>query len=366
MKNISYLFITVFLLSCNQNASMSERSEPIPQYYLVGSYTQTEEHGIYLLRLDAGNGEITSIDLAVPSVNPSFLSLAGNHLLAVNELNGRDGTVTSYYIDNRILRLFPVDTISAKGIAPCFIETNPRGTSGVVANYGTGNVIQFGIESDGTFSEQVREEQHSGSGPNAGRQEGPHAHSIRYHPSKPLIFAADLGIDAIKVYDLQLNEYSEIPLAAGSGPRHIEFNEAGDLMYVINELNSTISVIQILSGTEFKELQTISTLPDGFSGENYCADIHLDSSGKYLLGSNRGHDSIVSFAIDGEGLLSDAQWVTEEVNWPRNFALTPDGNWLLVANQKSNSISVFSYKDGKATFRSKSEVHAPVCIVQKP
>ena len=202
----------------------------------------------------------------------------------------RQGTITSYYIDNRILRLFPVDTLSARGTAPCFIESSPNGKTVVVANYSTGNVVQVDIENDGTFSENVREKQHSGDGPNSARQEGPHAHSIRYHPTKPLIFAADLGIDEVKVYDLQLNEIAAIPMAPGAGPRHIEFNEAGDRLYVINELNSTITVVNILSGTEFEELQTISTLPEGFEGESYCADIHFDVSGEYLLGPNRGHD----------------------------------------------------------------------------
>ena len=202
------------------------------------------------------------------------------------------------------------------------------------------------------------------------RQAAPHAHSIKFSPFGAEVFSADLGTDKsnrfiLKNGKLVQSGQSFVKLDSGAGPRHFDFDKSGNAIYVINELNSTISSI-VKVGEEWIKHQTISTLPIDFDGVSYCADIHVSADGKYLYGSNRGHNSIVVYSINENSReLKNIGFVSVEGNWPRNFSLTPNGEFMLVANQKSGNITVFKINDetGIPEFTGKEiKIPSPVCI----
>jgi 6-phosphogluconolactonase len=230
------------------------------------------------------------------------------------------------------------------------------------------------IEENGRLKPASDVHQHGGSSVNENRQEGPHAHSAVVDPTNRYVFVADLGIDKIMGYQLDFegnrlapNEVPFLEIPAGSGPRHLAFHPNGRFAYVINELNSTINALRYdVSVGTFSILQTVSTLPEDFNGENSCADIHLTPSGKFLYGSNRGHDSLAIFAVDSEtGLLSSVSHQSTHGNTPRNFTIDPTGTFLLAANQDSDNIVTFriDHDTGLLDFvEQNTDVHKPVCL----
>jgi 6-phosphogluconolactonase len=258
------------------------------------------------------------------------------------------------------------------GAHPCHLTTSPDGKLLVASNYTGGNLSVFNIEPDGSLSGIVQRIQHSGSGPVAKRQAEPHVHSAQFSSSGKLLFVADLGIDELKIYDVSNGDVPLTPgsqpfirLPAGSGPRHFDFSADGRYIYVINELNSTV-VVFMRYGGEWKEVQQISTLPKDFKGNNACADIHLSADGRFVYGSNRGHNSIVVYQRDlNNGKLTFVETVSVGGDWPRNFTLDPSGRFLLCANQKSNDITVFKIDQvsGKLSdTRFKVSNPSPVCL----
>jgi 6-phosphogluconolactonase len=209
-----------------------------------------------------------------------------------------------------------------------------------------------------------------GSSVNENRQTRPHAHSIKFAPAENLVFSADLGTDQLDIFmlddkKLQANEQKFVKMKPGAGPRHFDFDEKGEYIFVINELNSTISTIK-KEGEKWTTIETVSTVPENFEGQNYCADIHVSDDGKFLYGSNRGHNSIVVFAVDDETKkLTLKGFAGVEGDWPRNFSLSPDGNHLLVANQRSGNITLFKInkETGIPEFTGKEiKIPEPVCI----
>jgi 6-phosphogluconolactonase len=245
---------------------------------------------------------------------------------------------------------------------------SPQGGEVLVANYSGGNIALLPTQPDGNLDPASDVEQHEGSSLNEQRQKGPHAHCIVTDSAGNYAFSADLGIDQVLIYRLQDNALiptGHVPVAPGAGPRHFTFNPDGDRAYVINELNSTVTAFKYEDGV-LEETQTIGTLPDGFDGDNFPADIHVSSDGRFVYGSNRGHDSIVVFGIDPDsGLLSSVQHEGTGGEWPRNFALDPTGRFLLVANQRTSNIVVFSRDSdsGRLTPTGQTlEIPSPVCV----
>jgi 6-phosphogluconolactonase len=247
-----------------------------------------------------------------------------------------------------------------------------------LANYSGGNVALFPVGADGALKPAADMQGHQGSSVNDKRQKEPHAHCIVLDPANQFAFAADLGTDKIMIYrfDAKLgkltpNEPAFMATKPGAGPRHFIFHPNGKYAFVINELNSTVTAYSYnASKGSLTELQTLSTLPQGFSGENYCADIHVSADGKFVYGSNRGHDSIVVFGFNqSNGKLTYVENVSTGGKWPRNFTLDPSGKILLVANQNSNNIVSFKIdnKTGKLTPTGKeTEVPSPVCLLMVP
>ncbi|MCA6078904.1 lactonase family protein [Fulvivirga sedimenti] len=380
---IVILFSICLITACSGNQSTQEEAPPEveemtsnqPAGFYIGTYTNGISEGIYYATFDPGDGSMRDLKLAVEAGNPSFLTLSsnGSYLYSVNESLSESGesALMAYEVQSPG-KLLPIDTTSSKGTYACYIATDNAGQFVLSANYGSGNVISAAISSGGGFLEKSWVKQHEGSGPNASRQEGPHAHSIILDPAERYALAADLGTDKIMIYAvgsdgaLVENSPAFAEAAPGAGPRHIAFHPNGNVVYVINELNATITAYDYDAESGLmSERQTVNTLPEGFSGDNKCADIHVHPNGRLLFGSNRGHDSIVSFVIEDDGSLSLADFFTDGVKWPRNFAISPDGGYLLIANEQGNSIvsAKVDQETGMMEATGKRiEVGAPVCI----
>ena len=244
----------------------------------------------------------------------------------------------------------------------------------LVANYGGGNLAMLPIQAGGALGRATEVVQHKGTGPNAERQETPHAHSIVADPSNRFVLAADLGVDRVFVYRLDVDgktlrhvDGGDAVMRPGAGPRHIAFHPTLPLVFVANELDSTVATLRFdAERGRLSLLSTHSTIPPRAKGTNYPADIHVASSGRTLYVSNRGHNSVAVFSVAARtGALALEQVVPTKGNWPRNFTLHPTGRWLLVANQRSNSIVVFerNQDSGRLTpARSSIAVPSPVCL----
>jgi 6-phosphogluconolactonase len=324
----------------------------------IGTYTKAEPretNGIYIYHLEHATGALHPAGAVSGLVNPSFLALDPHqrYLYAVEEVvehaGQPGGLISALAIDRRTGALEPINQQRTHGADPCYVSVDHTGRWVFVANYTGGSVCVLPIEQDGALGEATTVIQHSGSSVNPGRQEGPHAHSIQPDPANRFVLAADLGLDQILVYNLDqahgtlaLNR-APAPLHPGAGPRHLAFHPNGAVLYCMNELDSTITVFayDAAQGT-LSELQTIGTLPEHFTTSNSGADIHVDPAGRYLYSSNRGHDSIAVFAIDGaSGLLRSAGHAPTGGRTPRNFAIDPSGTFLLAANQASDTIVTF-------------------------
>lgn len=346
----------------------------------VGTYTGPQAKGIHLLRFDPRSGNLARAGLASETRNPSFLALHPSRpwLYAVNEIAqapGRTGgTITAFRIDSGSGQLTRLNEQSTKGANPCHVSVDPNGRFALVANYTGGSVAVFPIQADGQLGEAVAFVQHQGSSVNPRRQEAPHAHGIYTERTGRFVYVPDLGLDQVLVYRLstsgQLTATTPpaAPLPPGSGPRHLAFHPTLPFAFVINELLSTLTVFRHSPDTgAIEPTQTLSTLPTEFTGQNSTAEIFTHPNGRFVYGSNRGHDSLAVFAFDtGTGRLAPVQHQSTLGKTPRNFALTPDGNWLLAANQGSDSIAVFRVdaESGKLTPRGAPvSVPSPVCLV---
>lgn len=350
----------------------------LPLY--VGTYTQdTRSRGVYLLRMDPRSGELRLVGAFDAGANPSFLAIHpnGRVLYAVNETTERNGKPTGAASAFAIARdtggLTRLNEQPSGGGAPCYVSVERGGRALLVANYVGGNIALLPIQRDGSLAAPTHVVQHAGRGPNAARQEGPHAHWIAPDPSNRFALAVDLGIDRVLVYRLDLDkgelrrvEGADAIMKPGSGPRHLAFHATEPLVFVSNELDSTVAVLRFDRDTgALSALGTQSTLPAGWTGTNYPADIHVAPSGRTLYVSNRGHNSIAVFSLDeSTGSLALEETVSTG-DWPRNFALDPTGRWLLVANQRSDSVIVFArdQQSGHLTQTShRLAVPSPVCL----
>ena len=342
--------------------------------FYIGTYTTGESEGIYHARFDPATGALSGLKLSARAENPSYLALdASSHrLYAVNEMvAGSDIGKVSAYSAGEQNDLTLLGTASSGGAYPCYVSLTQGGEELLVANYGGGNVALLKIQPGET--RPLTEGSllaHHGTGPNTARQEAPHAHYIRQISGTDYALAADLGTDKIYRYRVGpegLELLDSIIMEPGSGPRHIDFHPQLPVMYVINELNSTITVFSYnLENDTFKEMQVISTLPGGYDDESFCAGIHVHPGGQLLFGSNRGHDSIVSYRIDDMGMLELTGHFTEGVVWPRNFAIGPGGDYLVIGNERGNTIITARINKGSGTLESTGhsmEVPAPVCIL---
>jgi len=346
----------------------------------VGTYTRTDSKGIYPFHFDGESGQLLPAGPPVWVENPSFLAIhpKGHYLYAVSEIARRQGmpggAITAFEIDSKGGSLKQINQQPTQSAALCHVTTDYSGKWIVAASYQEGTIVVLPIREDGGLGPVSDLVQHQGASIHPKRQTGPHAHSATFSPDNRFVYACDLGIDRIMIYrfdpdrgKLLPSDNPSVALHPGAGPRHFCFHPSGCFAYVINELDSTVTVFRFDSGSGTLEpLQTISTLPDGYQGANACADIHLSPDGRYLYGSNRGHNSIAIFQVDGEtGQLELLGHQSTRGDHPRNFALDPSGKFLLVANQNTNNIVIFHIdpRSGRMAFTGQ-EIHVPlpVCI----
>ncbi len=331
-----------------------------PVFVYVGSYTMdppgggsNNPVGLSVFRFDPATGALAPVQ-QVKSANPSFVALDPKQrfLYVVNEIDDyegkKSGSVEAYAIDPKTGMITLINRQTLNSPIPAHLVVDPAGKHLVVANYIGGDFVVLPIAADGSLGPVSGVLKDSGHGPNAARQEAPHPHNVVFDPAGRFIAAADLGTDQVQTFRLQdggLARVSAAPAAPGAGPRHIAFALDAKRLYVVNELNATVTVYayDAATGTIGKTLQTISTEPAGYAGPHSTAEIAVHPSGKFLYASNRGHNSIVGYRIDpATGLLSVIGYAGQGVSFPRNFVIDPSGKWLYVANQKGDNIVQFA------------------------
>jgi 6-phosphogluconolactonase len=340
-----------------------------PDYlvYVGTNVTSAEANTIYLCRLNVSTGALTPVSAQKGGAQPTYLTMDKGHryLYAVSETQSfqgkaNSGGVSALAIDQHTGALTLLDQQPSLGASPCYISLDRSEKNLLVANYTGGNVALLPRQDNGQVAAPTDADQHQRpTGPHK-NQDNPHAHCIIADPANRYAFAVDLGTD--KVYRYQLDPaHGKLGLPAtvaftaqpGVGPRHLTFHPNGRWAYLENELGSSVTALtyDAAAGT-FQEIQTLTTLPTSFTGENSGADVHISPDGRFVYTSNRGDNSLAVFAIDGgSGRLTLVQHVSTQGKTPRNFALDPSGQVLLVANQ--NSDNLFSYhvdkKSGKLT-----------------
>lgn len=354
-------------------------SNNLAYYVYIGTYTMGESVGIYIYQVDVSAGTCEFIGVAPSSDNPSYLTIGpgGHYLYAANEIADFDdkasGAVTSYAIDPANGYLSLANKRSSQGTGPCYVSLDKTGKYVLVANYGGGSIAVLPVQKDGSLGEATDCVQHQGHSIDPQRQTGPHPHSIVVDPTNRYVFVPDLGLDKIVAYrldprggKLESHPSGTVNTKPGAGPRHLVFHPNGSLAYVINELDSTITAYGYESeeGT-LRKLHTVSALPTDFDGANTCADIHIHPSGRFLYGSNRGHDSLVIYKINDDGTLTYLGNHTALGKNPRNFAIAPSGRLLLVANQDSDNIVLLAIDEMTGELNPTDQVlmvPSPVCI----
>jgi 6-phosphogluconolactonase len=386
MKITRRLFALLLLFPASfspiSRAQTPEKPPAKGQYIAyVGTYTaKTTSKGIYAYRFDPEKGQLTSIGIAAESPDPSFLAVHpnGRFLYAVNEVGnfngGTGGALTAFAIDAKTGVLKFLNQVPTRGAGPCHLSLDKDGTFVLVANYDGGSIASFPVHDDGSLGTASGFVQHSGSGPNKERQEGPHAHWIGTSPDDRFALAVDLGLDQVIVYGFDTSTGIFKPMLSGfakvkpgAGSRHLSFHPNGKFAYVLSEMESSVTVFSYKAKNgAFTSLQTISALPKDYSGPKEAAEIAVHPSGNFLYTSNRGHDSIAIFAIDEKkGTLKPLAQVLTGGKTPRHFAIDPTGAYLLAENQESNNIVVFHIDPATGSLTPTGqtiEVPSPVCI----
>lgn len=376
-------------MGCSIGAGAANAGEPAPapaqadSYWVyIGTYNSPKSRGIYRCRFDAATGRLSPAELAIEAQNPSFLVVHPQGPLlfaaerpvvyAVNETG--TGLVSAYAVDRAQGTLRLLNRQSSRGAGPCHLSVDRTGRYVLVANYGGGSVAVLPVETDGRLGEAVGFVQHTGSSVNRQRQEAPHAHWIGTDPANRFALVCDLGLDKVLIYrfdsargTLQPNEPAFALLKPGSGPRHLAFGPTGRFAYVINELSNSITAFrwEETRGV-LQELQTVPTLPSEFTGRNTTAEIAVHPSGRFLYGSNRGHDSLAVFGLDPQaGTLTLVQHQAAGGRTPRHFAIDPTGRWLLVGHQDSDSVTVLEIDPDTGRLNPTGQtiqVGRPVCV----
>ncbi len=339
-------------------------------FVYVGGYTgESGGRGIMLAEFDSATGQLTPPKLVAEMASPSFLAInpKTNTLYAVGESGGGDkgGPVAAFRIDRATGGLTSLNQLESGGSGPCHIALDPAGEFAAVANYGGGSTALFRLAPDGKLLERTDFVQHQGKGASPDRQSAPHAHCCAFDPSGKFLLTADLGLDRVLVRELdratgKLTEKPPVVFPPGTGPRHLDLSPDGKVAFVCGELDSTVHRVELdLAGGTSKVTQSLSTLPKPTPG-NSTAECRLHPAGKLVAVSNRGHNSVALFKLDGAE-LTPAGYLEGGIKTPRNFNFDPSGAFCLVANQASNSIAVFRLDGGKQVGEAVA-APAPVCV----
>ncbi|WP_291870961.1 lactonase family protein [Maribacter sp.] len=358
---LGLLFSILLIYACRK----AETIKTIPLF--VGTYTENGSEGIYNYNFDTQTGELKNKKLSVAVGNPSFLKVSTNkkYIYAVEETNryknSSGGVVAFSILGDSLIKINSDTTIGAH---PCHIGLSQDGKFLAASSYAGGSITIFKLGDHGELlpNSQVIDHKILDSVKTS------HAHASLF--TSDGLFTADLGLDAVKRYSFDGDTFvagnqASLNLPDGAGPRHFKFSKNEKFLYVISELNSTITVFQKKENGDYVLVETKATLDKNFKGDSFCADIHLSKDGQFLYGSNRGENTIVVFKIDVDtGKLGLVGRESVRGDWPRNFVIDPTNKFLLVGNQKTNNISVFKRDIEKGTLRFLYDVKlpSPVCL----
>lgn len=365
MKKVLNLIVLTLLIMGQAFAQKSNTYK-----ILVGTYTQKTSEGVYYVTIDKNSLKSTIVSHSDKIDNPSFLDISKDkkHIYTVCETDG--GSVQALKFDQFTGGFSHSNIVNSGGAHPCHIALDKTGKWIFTGNYTGGSLGVLPLKPDGTVGEPTQIIQHYGTGPNKDRQEKPHVHSVNISPDNKNLFVADLGIDEVVNYAFnakigKLKEVQKIKLTAGSGPRHFTFHPNLPYAYVIQELTGKVTLFSYKNGL-IKTIEEVSTLPEGSTENNACADIHISPDGKFLYGSNRFYDTIVTFSIDPKtGKLNQLSQTPVGGKVPRNFGISPDGKYVFVANQNTDNIVIFERNAATGLLKNTGKeinISMPVCI----
>lgn len=319
-------------------------------FVYFGSHSSAPGSGFSLANFDSDSGALSKPVFLLEAKEPAFFVISADKARLYTCNSGTPGGLSSYAVDPSSGHLRLLNRVLAGGGDTSFVSLDKTGLHVLVANYDGGSVAVFALKPDGSIGDWTGFDQHRGRSVNPIRQTRPYAHSIVLDPSNRFALVPDLGVDKVYIYRfdastgrLTPNAPAFVPIAPGSGPRHVRFHPNGHWVYLINEIASTIEAFAWDTGAgTLAPFQTVSTLPADFNGVNACAELEIHPNGKFLYGSNRGHDSIAVLAIDAvTGRLSPVEYHASGGKTPRNFAFDPTGRWIVLTNQDSNNAVVF-------------------------
>jgi 6-phosphogluconolactonase len=366
MKKIQTILFLIFTIA---NLQAQENKFNL----IVGTYTKScESKGIYVYEFDSNTADVNFKNATENVVNPSYLSVSKDNkfVYSVNE-NGSKSTISSFGFDSSTGKLALINTQDSKGANPCYIINDDKNI--IVANYSGGNIAVFGKKSDGSISEAKQVVQHFGKGINVKRQESPHVHMVHFSPDKKYVLANDLGTDKVYLYQYNPDSAKEVlkikdsvAVKSGSGPRHLTFSKDGKFVYLLQELDGSLTSFSYKKGILIKVSET-SIISKAFKGDIGSADIHISPDGKFLYASNRGTAHEISiFKILKNGKLELVNQTSTLGKGPRNFVIDPSGNFLLVGNQYTNEIVIFKRNKTTGTITDTGKriaLCSPVCLV---
>jgi 6-phosphogluconolactonase len=348
---VRYLSLLLIAALWTPPALSADAQEPL---VFVSAFASGDQGAIHAYRLDLKTGGLKEVHRAEGVQNPFFLALSPDHKylysIHAKTFGGKEPEqVAAYALAGRTGKMKLLNRQSARGSAACYLDVDATGHAVLVANYATGSVAALPVHKDGSLGPAASFIQHHGSSVDPARQEGPHAHCIVVSPDNRFAYAADLGLDKVLCYRLEPDKAKLTPAQPpfaraprGAGPRHLTFHPNGKHVYVINELANSVTLFDYdgKSGA-LTQKQTISTLPRDFTGKSYCADVKVTPNGRFLYGTNRGHDSIAAYRIGADGRLSLIVIEPSLGKGPQNLAITAAGKLLLCANMPGNNVAVF-------------------------
>ena len=366
MKNLYVALLSVFTLATIQ-------AQENKFNLIVGTYTKNcESKGIYVYEFDSKTGVFGFKSSTENILNPSYLTISNDtkFVYSVSEKD-KKSTASAFKFDSKSGKIDLINSEFSKGQNGCYIINDEKNI--ITANYSSGSISVFGKNRDGSIAEVKQVVQHTGKSINEKRQDAPHAHMVFFSPDKKYVLANDLGTDKVYVYQYDKNSSStnlvlksDVEVKPGSGPRHLIFSKEGEYVYVLQELDGTITSFQYAKGI-LKKVSETTVVASDFKGDVGAADIHISPDGKFLYATNRGTaNDISAFKIEKNGILKFVQRTSTLGKGPRNFAIDPTGNYLLVGHQYSNDIVIFKRdkKTGSITATGKKiELCSPVCLV---
>lgn len=348
-------------------------------WVFLGTYTGKDSKGIYRCEFDSATGKLGTPEVAAEVGSPSFLHIApdGKTLYAVGEAEGKDGGgVYSWKLDPATGKLSDQVSLTSKGAGPCHISTDAKSQFAVVANYGGGSTTLFKLKADGSLDSRTAFVQHEGKVFDAKRQGGPHAHCGMFDATGTLVFVNDLGLDKVLIYhpdpktgELKPHDPAFVKLPDRSGPRHIHIAPGNDVAFVNGEIDMSVHVIKMdVKGNVFELVHSTSTLPEGekVTDKMSTAECRIHPNGKFVYVSNRGYNTVAAFSYDpGQLKMTQVGQIKGDIKTPRNFNISPDGKWMLIASQDGGKVGVYAIdeKTGMAKETDSSvKVGSPVCV----